>query len=134
LFPFVDYLTHTPGPVKLKKGENEPMRRRRDPNVLKEHVLHVVQSRNSTKPIKMKNLAQRCDCSTRHIREAVHTLRVEDNLPVCGDNTGYYWPRFKTEWEITSRRLKSAAKKIMDAAEGGDKYFINAETNQESMF
>ena len=110
------------------------MRRRRDPVALKSHVLHVIQSRNSSNPIKLKNVAELCDCSTRHIREAVHTLRVEDNKPICGDNLGYYWPRFKTEWEITSRRLKSQAKKIMDAALGGDQHFVNSETKQESMF
>ena len=110
------------------------MPRRIDPNSLKSHVLHVVRSRNSTTPIKMKKLAERCGCSTRHIREAVHSLRADDNMPICGDNIGYYWPRFKTEWEITTRRLKSQAKKIMDAALGGDQHFINSETNQESMF
>ena len=83
---------------------------------------------------KMKELAIRWNTTTRAIREAINSLRVEDNQPICGDNTGYYFPVYKTDWERTSNRLKAQARSLFEAAAGGDEYYRQREDKQEAMF
>ena len=80
----------------------------------------------------MDQMAKLYSVSTRKIREAINSLRVDDNQPICGDNTGYYFPVYKTEWEHTSNRLKAQAKSLFEAAAGGDKYY--EEDNQGQLF
>ena len=101
-------------------------------HTLKENILFELKRRKSQNPIKMKNLANMYGVSTRAIREAINMLRVEDNHPICGDNTGYFYPTYRSEWELTSRRLRGQAKSLFEAAAGGDKHY--EEDKQETMF
>jgi len=107
---------------------------RRNKQTLKENVLWEIRKRKSVDPIKMKELGAMFSVSTRLIRESINSLRVDDNYPICGDNTGYFFPTYKSEWEITSRRLRGQAKSLFEAADGGDKYYRKLEDNQETMF
>ena len=78
-------------------------------------ILRDVKNATSDDPLKMDRLAKRYSINSRVVRDAINELRSVDCQPICGDNKGYYWPRYKTEWERTTLRLKSMAKKILDA-------------------
>lgn len=83
-------------------------------------------------PIPMKSLAKRYAISSRVVRDAINELRTVDHQPICGDNNGYYWPRYKQDWERTTARLGSMVKKLKDAIDGGNSYYEN--TDQKSLF
>tara|TARA_R110002020_G_scaffold72786_1_gene187065 strand:+ start:3171 stop:3485 length:315 start_codon:yes stop_codon:yes gene_type:complete len=101
-------------------------------NSLKQNILFDLKAYKGKRKIKMDQMAKLYSVSTRKIREAINSLRVDDNQPICGDNTGYYFPVYKTEWEHTSNRLKAQAKSLFEAAAGGDKYY--EEDNQGQLF
>jgi hypothetical protein len=105
---------------------------KRSKKTLKEHILYDLKNHKGLMKFKMKELAVRWDTSTRAIREAINSLRVDDNQPICGDNTGYYFPIYKADWDHTSNRLKAQAKSLFEAAAGGDKYY--QQNDQERMF
>ena len=106
---------------------------------LKEYILYdlknhkgLMTASGERMTFKMKELAVRWDTTTRAIREAINSLRVDDNQPICGDNSGYYFPVYKSDWDHTSNRLKAQAKSLFEAAAGGDKYY--EEDNQGQLF
>lgn len=105
---------------------------KRSKSTLKDYILYDLKSLKGQKKYKMRELADKWGTTTRAIREAINSLRVDDNQPICGDNTGYYFPVYKTEWEHTSNRLKAQAKSLFEAAAGGDKYY--EEDNQGQLF
>tara|TARA_R100000781_G_scaffold114584_2_gene85797 strand:- start:144 stop:467 length:324 start_codon:yes stop_codon:yes gene_type:complete len=105
---------------------------KRSKTTLKDHILYDLKNHKGHKKFKMRELAERWSTTTRAIREAINSLRVDDNQPICGDNTGYYFPVYKSEWEHTSNRLKAQAKSLFEAAAGGDKYY--EEDNQGQLF
>ena len=83
-------------------------------------------------PIKMGDLAKRYGISDRVVRDALNELRTIDHKPICGDNKGYYWPRYKTEWDSTAERLGSYVQKIQSAIDGGNAFY--KEEDQETLF
>ena len=99
---------------------------------LKQNILYDLKNHKGHRKFKMKELGIRYGVSTRLIRESINSLRVEDNQPICGDNTGYYFPVYKSEWEHTSNRLKAQAKSLFEAAAGGDKFY--KKDDQEALF
>ena len=80
----------------------------------------------------MSALAKRYGVNSRIIRDAISELRSIDCKPICGDNKGYYWPKYRQEWERTAARLGSYVKKIREAIDGGNSYY--EEKNQGSLF
>ena len=77
------------------------------------------------KPQTMKMLANRYNIPKRVVRDAVNELRSKDGQPICGDNNGYYWPRYKQEWERTASRLGSYVKRIREAIDGGNSFYTD---------
>ncbi len=83
----------------------------------------------------MIDLSNMFAISTRELRHVIRSLRAESHQPICGDNRGYYFARTRKEWEEGgSSKLRSRAKSLNECADGGDKYFTDKETSQESLF
>ena len=95
-------------------------------------ILSDIKNATSDTPIKMTELARRYGINSRVIRDAISELRSVDCMPICGDNKGYYWPRYKQEWERTAARLGSYVKKIREAIDGGNSFY--KEESQETLF
>ena len=84
------------------------------------------------KPQTMKILAERYGIPRRVVRDAVNELRSKDGQPICGDNNGYYWPKYRQEWERTAARLGSYVKRIKEAIDGGNSFYESED--QETLF
>ena len=95
-------------------------------------ILNDIKRSDSENPVKMTRLANRYRINTRVVRDAINELRSIDHQPICGDNKGYYWPKYKTEWERTAARLGSYVKRIKEAIDGGNAYY--EDQGQERLF
>jgi hypothetical protein len=95
-------------------------------------ILNDIKKADSENPVKMTALANRYGINSRIIRDAINELRSIDGQPICGDNKGYYWPKYKQEWERTAARLGSYVKRIKEAIDGGNSYY--KQDDQESLF
>ena len=95
-------------------------------------ILNDIKKTDSENPVKMTQLASRYGINSRVIRDAINELRSVDGQPICGDNKGYYWPKYKKEWERTAARLGSYVKRIQEAINGGNSYY--KQDNQSSLF
>ena len=94
-------------------------------------ILSTIKERNINEPIKMGEIASRYGISDRLVRDVIHELRLEGN-PVCGDSKGYFWPKYKNEWDRTAQRLGSYVKWLQEVIDGGNSFY--QEDKQESMF
>lgn len=94
-------------------------------------ILSTIKERNINEPIKMGEIASRYGISDRLVRDVIHELRLEGN-PVCGDSKGYFWPKYKNEWDRTAQRLGSYVKRLQEVIDGGNSFY--QEDKQESMF
>ena len=99
-----------------------------------EPVLNIIKQHSKGKAIKMSQIARALSISTREVRLSVNHLRQVRKLPICGDNSGYYFPSNKGEWERVAARLRSQAKALTEAADGGDEYYRKLQNKQESLF
>ena len=97
-------------------------------------VLNLIRQHSKGKAIKMTQIARALGISTREVRLSVNHLRQDKKLPICGDNSGYYFPSSRGEWERVAARLRSQAKALIDAADGGDEYYRKLQNKQESLF
>tara|TARA_R100000781_G_C3970377_1_gene89929 strand:- start:135 stop:458 length:324 start_codon:yes stop_codon:yes gene_type:complete len=95
-------------------------------------ILTDIKRSTSDSPIKMSDLARRYAINSRVVRDAINELRSVDHMPICGDNKGYYWPRYKQEWDRTVARLGSMVKRLKEAIDGGNSYYNN--TDQKRLF
>ena len=86
-------------------------------------ILNDLKRTDSENPVKMTKLAIRYGINSRVVRDAINELRSVDGQPICGDNKGYYWPKYKQEWERTAARLGSYVKRIQEAINGGNSYY-----------
>ena len=94
-------------------------------------ILSTIKERNINEPIKMGEIASRYGISDRLVRDVIHELRLEGN-PVCGDSKGYFWRKYRNEWDRTAQRLGSYVKRLQEVIDGGNSFY--QEDKQESMF
>ena len=90
---------------------------------LKGSILYIIKSHKKENAIKSKKLRETLGCDGRIIRTLIHELRVEDNIPICSGNNGYFYPDDISEARHSVNRLRSSARELYDAAEGIEKAF-----------
>ena len=96
------------------------------------HVIMMIKGRTSNNPIKSSEIERKLHIAGVTVREIVHRARTVDNLPVCSDSKGYYFPMNKSEADRTIRQLRSRAKQLVEAANGIEEYYIT--DNQKELF
>tara|TARA_Y100001963_G_C6781993_1_gene450463 strand:+ start:537 stop:857 length:321 start_codon:yes stop_codon:yes gene_type:complete len=94
-------------------------------------IIQLIQEHTINNPIKMKQIASRYSINDRVVRDVIHELRLEGN-PICGDGSGYFWPKYKSEWDRTAQRLGSFVKNLKEAIDGGDSFYNK--DGQEALF
>ena len=87
-------------------------------------IHHKIKQHSIYEPIYSKDLESMFAISGVAIREAVHTLRSEDNIPICSGRDGYFYPQSKAEANHTINQLKSRAKQCFEAAKGIEEHYI----------
>ena len=96
------------------------------------NVILMIKGRTSNNPIKSYEIENKLSISGVTVREIVHRARTVDNIPICSDSKGYYYPTSKLEADKTIRQLRSRAKQLVEAANGIEEFYIT--DNQKELF
>jgi len=90
---------------------------------MENHVIAMIYNKTKDKPIFSSEIERRLGISGVIIRDIVHRVRTEQNIPICAESKGYFMPRDKVEALRTIKSLRSRAKQNNEAADGIEKYY-----------
>ena len=94
-------------------------------------IIYEIKRRTKDNPVYSKELERILGVSDVKIRDAVHEARAKNNIPIGSGDTGYFFPRDKSEILRTISSLRSRAKRCLEAADGIEKHYTKK--NQQEL-